>query len=115
MVGGGFAGRRAYQLLVSRFDTQLIDAKGYYEYTPANLRCLVEPVHAAGTVQEQPAATLVDIVTDVLHNGELSVSSSPADAARASSAWLPLATVGYARSQTLPADVACSSSRVASA
>ena len=70
MVGGGFAGRRAYQLLASRFDTQLVDAKGYYEYTPANLRCLVEPEHASETVQEHPAGTLVDSVTDVLHTGE---------------------------------------------
>ena len=70
VVGGGFAGRRAYQLLASDFDTQLVDAKGYYEYTPANLRCLVEPEHASETVQGHPAGTLVDTVTDVLHNGE---------------------------------------------
>lgn len=75
-MGGGFAGRRAHQLLACVFDTQLVDAKGYYEYTPANLRCLVEPEHATETVQEHPAGTMVDTVTDVLHTGEFATCCS---------------------------------------
>lgn len=65
VVGGSFAGRRAIQLLAPHFHTVLIDAKGYFEYTPANLRCMVEPEHAASTVMQQCkfiSGTVVDVV-----------------------------------------------------
>jgi NADH dehydrogenase FAD-containing subunit len=69
VVGGGFAGRRAHQLLSPHFDVQLVDAKGYYEYTPANLRCMVQPEHSAFTVAELPRGTVVDAVADVVPGG----------------------------------------------
>ena len=49
IVGGGFAGRRALRVLQNDFDVRLVDAKGYWEYTPAALRCLVRARGGAGT------------------------------------------------------------------
>jgi NADH dehydrogenase FAD-containing subunit len=60
VVGGQFAGRRAARLLRhgGEFDVTLVDAKGFWEYTPGALRCLVEPGAARRMVQPQPAGTL---------------------------------------------------------
>jgi NADH dehydrogenase FAD-containing subunit len=60
VVGGQFAGRRAARLLRrgGEFDITLVDAKGFWEYTPGALRCLVEPGAARRMVQPQPAGTL---------------------------------------------------------
>jgi len=60
VVGGQFAGRRAARLLErgGEFDVTLVDAKGFWEYTPGSLRCLVEPGAARRLVQAQPAGTL---------------------------------------------------------
>lgn len=44
VVGGGFAGRRLQKLLLNSnaaVEVTLVDAKGYFEYTPSSLRCLV--------------------------------------------------------------------------
>lgn len=42
VVGAGFAGRRLKLLLDAYgFDVVLVDAKGYFEYTPSALRCMV--------------------------------------------------------------------------
>lgn len=42
VIGGGFAGRRLHRILShSAFHVTLVDAKGYFEYTPSVLRCLV--------------------------------------------------------------------------
>lgn len=49
VVGGGFAGRRAARVLLGGNDEAtctVIDEKGYFEFVPSNLRCLVEPEHA---------------------------------------------------------------------
>jgi NADH dehydrogenase FAD-containing subunit len=56
VVGGGFAGRRAERLLLSsgRCDATVVDAAGFFEYTPAALRCCVRPEHAAQCVVPQP-------------------------------------------------------------
>ena len=37
---------------------KLVDAKGYWEYTPGALRCLVEPSAARWMVQAQPRGTV---------------------------------------------------------
>lgn len=60
VVGGQFAGRRAARLLRhgGEFDVTLVDAKGFWEYTPGALRCLVQPEAARRMVQPQPAGTL---------------------------------------------------------
>lgn len=59
VVGGGFAGRKAQRLLQDEgMQTKLMDAKGYFEYTPSALRCMVEPSHAKNCVLPQPAGTI---------------------------------------------------------
>lgn len=75
-MGGGFAGRRAIQLLAPHFHTVLIDAKGYFEYTPANLRCMVEPEHAVSTVMQQCKFTSGAVI-DVVPGTRLSDTMSP--------------------------------------
>ena len=57
VVGGGFAGRRAERLLLASgcCDATVVDAAGFFEYTPAALRCCVRPEHAARAVVPQPA------------------------------------------------------------
>lgn len=65
IVGGGFAGRRARRALLGKFEVVLIDAKGYFEYTPSVLRCLVEPQHCKRVVQEHPKGTVVGKVVQV--------------------------------------------------
>jgi len=65
IVGGGFAGRRAQRLLEKNFDTTLIDAKGFFEYTPAALRCMVKPSHASRATLPQPRGTVTGTVVDV--------------------------------------------------
>jgi NADH dehydrogenase FAD-containing subunit len=59
VVGGGFAGRRAARLLQASgaVDVTLLDANGFFEYTPSALRCCVQPSHAACTVLPQPRGT----------------------------------------------------------
>ncbi len=52
VVGGQFAGRRVKTLLQGACDVVLIDALGYIEYTPAVLRCLVEPTHIPSILVE---------------------------------------------------------------
>mmetsp|Transcript_8520 Transcript_8520/g.53240 ORF Transcript_8520/g.53240 Transcript_8520/m.53240 type:complete len:452 (-) Transcript_8520:1933-3288(-) len=49
VVGGGFAGRRAVRVLLNQgkgTTCTVVDEKGYFEFVPSNLRCLVEPKHA---------------------------------------------------------------------
>lgn len=60
VVGGQFAGRRASRLLRrgGEFDVTLVDAKGFWEYTPGVLRCLVEPAAAQRMVLPQPRGTV---------------------------------------------------------
>ena len=59
VVGGQFGGRRAARLLQSGgFDVTLVDAKGFWEYTPGALRCLVEPKAARRMVIPQPQGTV---------------------------------------------------------
>lgn len=64
VVGGQFAGRRAARLLRhgGEFDVTLVDAKGFWEYTPGTLRCLVEPGAARRMIQPQPTGTLTATV-----------------------------------------------------
>jgi NADH dehydrogenase FAD-containing subunit len=59
VVGGGFAGRRAARLFEASgaVEVTLLDANGFFEYTPAALRCCVQPAHAARTVLPQPRGT----------------------------------------------------------
>ena len=59
IVGGGFAGRTARRLLQRDFEVVLLDGKGYFEYTPSILRCLVEPSHAKKVILAQPDGTRV--------------------------------------------------------
>lgn len=66
IVGGGFAGRRAREVLLRLGrsnssssscpppDVILIDAPGYIEYNPGILRCLVEPAHASNVLMRHP-------------------------------------------------------------
>lgn len=65
IVGGGFAGRSARRALRGDFEVVLIDAKGYFEYTPSMLRCLVEPRHCRKVVLEHPRDTVVGKVVRV--------------------------------------------------
>ena len=60
VVGGQFAGRRASRLLRrgGEFDVTLVDAKGFWEYTPGVLRCLVEPAAAQRMVLPQLRGTV---------------------------------------------------------
>ncbi len=46
IIGGGFAGALAAELLEKDFNVTLIDLKDYFEFTPSVLRTLVEPQHA---------------------------------------------------------------------
>lgn len=49
VIGGGFAGRRAVRVLLNQgkgTTCTVVDEKGYFEFVPSNLRCLVEPQHA---------------------------------------------------------------------
>ena len=71
VIGGGFAGRRAFRMLKHEFDTTLVDAKGFFEFTPAALRCIVEPTHAKTVVLDHPPGTVVATAT--------AVSSNPGD------------------------------------
>ncbi len=45
VIGGGFAGTLIAKKLEKKFNTTLIDAKEYFEYTPGILRTIVEPKH----------------------------------------------------------------------
>ena len=45
IIGGGFAGAYCAKKLEDDFDVTLIDAKDYFEFTPAILRTIVEPKH----------------------------------------------------------------------
>lgn len=60
VIGGQFAGRRASRLLRRNGDLQvtLLDSKGFWEYTPGALRCLVEPAAARHMVLAQPRGTV---------------------------------------------------------
>ena len=60
VVGGQFAGRRASRMLRrgGRIHVTLVDSKGFWEYTPGALRCLVEPKSALKMVQAQPRGTV---------------------------------------------------------
>ena len=60
VVGGQFAGRRASRMLRrgGRIHVTLVDSKGFWEYTPGALRCLVEPKSARKMVQAQPRGTV---------------------------------------------------------
>ena len=60
VVGGQFAGRRASRMLRrgGRIHVTLVDSKGFWEYTPGALRCLVEPKAARKMVQAQPRGTV---------------------------------------------------------
>jgi cation diffusion facilitator CzcD-associated flavoprotein CzcO len=80
VVGGGFAGRRAERRLRAsgRVDVTLVDAAGFFEYTPSSLRCCVRPEHALLTVLPQPPATRCAAVTALeLSHGD----HAPSDAA----------------------------------
>ena len=83
VVGGQFAGRRASRLLRrgGAFDVKLVDAKGYWEYTPGALRCLVEPSAARWMVQAQPRgtvrATAVGLETSDGDSAATAVKSAP--------------------------------------
>jgi NADH dehydrogenase FAD-containing subunit len=59
IVGGQFAGRKALTLLEKDFDVTIVDEKEYFEYTPAALRAIVEPAHAAKIIVDRPRATKV--------------------------------------------------------
>eukprot|EP00899_Mesostigma_viride_P017186 jgi/Mesvir1/25469/Mv01733-RA.2 len=57
VVGGSFAGQRAYNTLIRasrrenlNLDVTLVDSRGFWEYTPGILRCLVEPKHAKNMI-----------------------------------------------------------------
>ena len=59
VVGGQFAGRRASRMLrKGNLHVTLVDSKGFWEYTPGALRCLVEPKAARKMVQAQPRGTV---------------------------------------------------------
>ncbi len=45
ILGGGFAGAYCARNLEKKFEVTLIDAKDYFEFTPAVLRTIVEPDH----------------------------------------------------------------------
>eukprot|EP00803_Ostreobium_quekettii_P009912 evm.model.scf_942EXC.3 EVM.evm.TU.scf_942EXC.3 scf_942EXC:24897-28282(+) len=74
VVGGGFAGRRARRILQRSFDVTLIDAKGFFEFTPAALRCIVEPEHARRVVIPHPEGTRVGAVVKV-NPGDVELST----------------------------------------
>jgi NADH dehydrogenase FAD-containing subunit len=59
IVGGQFAGRKAFTLLEKDFDVTIIDSKEYFEFTPAALRAIVEPAHAAKIIVDRPRAAKV--------------------------------------------------------
>jgi hypothetical protein len=63
-----FSGHRALNVLSPHCDVLMIDAKGFFEYTPSMLRCLVEPAHARRCVMSQPRQTLTSAAT-ALHVG----------------------------------------------
>ena len=60
IVGAGFAGRRAEaELLRSKScEVVLLDAKPFFEYTPAALRSVVQPGSARGTLVPHPKRVL---------------------------------------------------------
>mmetsp|Transcript_21440 Transcript_21440/g.54996 ORF Transcript_21440/g.54996 Transcript_21440/m.54996 type:complete len:406 (+) Transcript_21440:177-1394(+) len=65
VIGGSFAGRRAARQLRPHFDVTIVDAKGFFEYTPAALRCMVHPEHATNVLLPQPEGTVVATATDI--------------------------------------------------
>lgn len=73
IVGGGFAGRTARRLLLQDFDVALVDAKGYFEYVPAVLRCFVEPSHARNIILKHPEGTVMATVVFIDANSENSM------------------------------------------
>ncbi|KAK3277935.1 hypothetical protein CYMTET_14095 [Cymbomonas tetramitiformis] len=75
IVGGGFAGRRAERLLRDEFDVTLVDAKGFFEYTPSALRCMVEPNYAERCVIPQPQRVVIAAVESInLENEQIDES-----------------------------------------
>ena len=79
VVGGGFAGRAAQRAVAEAargwfgprvgLEVTLVDAKGYFEYTPALLRCLVEPAACKRALLPHPKAvqgTAVGFATAVV-------------------------------------------------
>ena len=79
VVGGGFAGRAAQRAVAEAargwfgprvgVEVTLVDAKGYFEYTPALLRCLVEPAACKRALLPHPKAvqgTAVGFATAVV-------------------------------------------------
>ncbi len=73
VVGASFAGQRVAKLLRgaslpperAALEVIQIDSKGYFEYYPSTLRCLVEPSHAEATVLPLPEDVIVDKVACV--------------------------------------------------
>ena len=93
-MGGQFAGRRAARMLSEgEFEVTLVDAKGFWEYTPGALRCLVEPAAARRLVQPQPAGTLTAaaVSLEVVEDGSVK-SVELSDGSRVPADFVVLAT-----------------------
>eukprot|EP00936_MAST-01D_sp_MAST-1D-sp1_P002576 g2576.t1 len=63
IVGAGFAGLRALQILRTHFRCTLIDRKDFFEYTPGILRAVVRPSYLSRLVKPLPPDRIGDSVS----------------------------------------------------
>lgn len=83
VVGGGFAGREAYRKLKKSFNVTMVDSRGFFEYTPSILRCLVEPSHASKIIVPHHASVTFTAGEVIEIKSEDSAGTSPGSCRRA--------------------------------